>query len=69
MARKRKNLQHLEYNSQEYWNRLLAQEGLSVDKGKDPRLVYIGGSNEVDLLQEELSQKQTGRVEPKDRQP
>lgn len=50
MARKRKGLGHLDYESQEYWNRLLSREGLSLDRGKSSKLLYIGGASEVERL-------------------
>jgi len=51
MARKRKNLQTFDYQSPEYWNRLLVEEGLSLDKGRSNKLLYIGGPNEVEALE------------------
>jgi len=62
MARKRKSLKTLDYNSGEYWNRLLVQEGLDVDSGRDPRLIPIGGSRELEAL--ERSQNVGGRKLP-----
>jgi hypothetical protein len=50
MARKRKKLKTLEYNSREYWNRLLAEDGLSLDQGRDPRLLYGGSGTEIETL-------------------
>lgn len=44
MARKRKELQGLDYSSPEYWNRLLAQEGLSMEAGTSRRITYVGDS-------------------------
>jgi hypothetical protein len=54
MARKRKKLNHLEYKSKEYWNRLLAAEGLSLEQGCDPRLVYGGGAAEIETFEGSL---------------
>jgi hypothetical protein len=65
MARKRKKLQGLDYNSTEYWNRLLNQEGLSISRGKSERLLYIGGTSEVERLGGFLS-TMTGRIAPHD---
>lgn len=64
MARKRKNLKALEYKSQEYWNRLLAEEGLSLDSGRNPKLLYIGGSTEIDKMEQHLAVKEEGRTIP-----
>lgn len=65
MARKRKKLQHLDYNSPEYWNRLLAEEGLTLHAGEDKRQVYVGDSGSLDFIQEDQSQRETGRTLPK----
>ncbi len=66
MARKRKKLKHLDYGSAEYWNRLLAEEGLTVNAGQaDKRLIYVGDSQALDKIQEDNSQRETGRVAPK----
>jgi hypothetical protein len=50
MARKRKKLQGFDYNSPEYWNRLLAEDTLSMEQGRNPKLTYVGGSSEVDKV-------------------
>jgi hypothetical protein len=55
MARKRQKLKGLDYTSREYWNRLLSMEGLAVDAGRDPRLIPIGNSNELETLERTLS--------------
>ena len=65
MARKRKKLKNIEYNSKEYWNKLLAQDGLSMSQGLDPRQIYVGDSAAIDIVQEERSQRETGRTLPK----
>ena len=54
MARKRKLLKTLAYCSGEYWNRLLVQEGLAMDSGRDPRLIPVGGSRELEGLERRL---------------
>lgn len=60
MARKRKALQKVDYQSKEYWNRLLAEEGLSMERGKHPRrLVYVG--DEQELLRLEFYENLDGR--------
>jgi hypothetical protein len=50
MARKRKNLQELDYQSSEYWDKLLQQEGLSTERGRSKRLIYVGGTKVLDDL-------------------
>jgi hypothetical protein len=68
MARKRNKLKDIDYQSREYWNRLLVDEGLSMSAGLNlDRLTYVGDSQMLDKIQEELSQKDTGRSLPKDR--
>lgn len=65
MARKRKKLKHLDYASTEYWNRLLVQEGLSMSAGLHlDKEIYVGDSQMLDLIQEDLSEKETGRKPP-----
>ena len=67
MARKRRKLAGLEYDSPEYWNRLLAMDGLSLSAGLDRHIVYVGTSGNLDKTQEEQSERDTGRVPPKPR--
>lgn len=68
MARKRNKLKDIDYQSREYWNRLLVDEGLSMSAGLNlDRLTYVGDSQMLDKIQEELSQKDTGKSLPKDR--
>ena len=64
MARKRKSIKHLDYNSFEYWNRLLAEEGLSVNAGRHPNLILAGGSFELEIIEKMESIRQEGRVKP-----
>jgi hypothetical protein len=65
MARKRDKLKHLDYDSREYWNRLLVQEGLSMSAGLQlDKEIYVGDSQMLDLIQEEQSGKSTGRTPP-----
>ena len=52
----------------EYWEEKLRKAGLSMDAGRDPghrKLVLIGGSIEVDMIQEIMIRKESGRVSPK----
>ena len=65
MARKRKALKHLDYQSVEYWNRLLTQEGLSVEAGRHPKLVLVGGSAELVIVEKMEFGKQSGHVKPR----
>ena len=37
-------------DSQEYWNRRLAREGLSMERGRSKRLSYVGGTAILDAL-------------------
>ena len=65
MARKREKLKDLDYSSREYWNRLLSEEGMSMSAGLNlHRLVYTGDSQSLDKIQEEQSERDTGRVPP-----
>ncbi|MGA2886386.1 MAG: hypothetical protein ABSE80_14790 [Halobacteriota archaeon] len=65
MARKRQKLKNIPYHSREYWNRLLAQDGLSMSAGLDlDHLVSTGDSQKLDKVQEEQSERETGRVPP-----
>ena len=65
MARKRQKLRTLDYNSREYWNRLLVQEGLSMSAGLQlDKEIYVGDSQMLDLVQEDQSEKSTGRKAP-----
>jgi hypothetical protein len=56
MARKRKDMI-------EYWNRRLVKEGLSIDKGRSRKLVYIGGATDVEMT-ELIKRTDTGRTPP-----
>ncbi|PWT75563.1 MAG: hypothetical protein C5B59_08775 [Bacteroidetes bacterium] len=50
MARKRKNLEHLDYNSKEYWEKLLMEEHLSMKRGTTSKLSYVGSSTELEIV-------------------
>jgi hypothetical protein len=65
MARKRKKLKGIDYESSEYWNRLLNQDGLSLNAGKTEKLIYAGGSIDIDRLKGFLDTR-IGRVAPHD---
>lgn len=64
MARKRKDLSDLDYQSQEYWNRLLAQEGLSMEAGTSRRLTYVGDSMTLESIagDEEMGTNDSSRA-------
>jgi len=65
MARKRKKLQHLDYNSPQYWECLLAEEGLTMDCALQRRhLQYVGDSTTLEFI-EGVIRTDTGRIEPK----
>lgn len=51
MARKREKLKDLDYQSPEYWNRLLAEEGMSLDQGLNPKLSYAGDSKDLEYVE------------------
>ena len=66
MARKRKKLKDLDYKSKDYWNKLLAEEGLSLLAGLGSgKLSYVGDTRTMDRIQEDQSQRETGRTMPK----
>jgi hypothetical protein len=61
MARKRRALRSVDYQTKEYWNKLLAQEGLSVDAGRHPKLSYVGGAVDIEYI-EGARRTDTGRI-------
>ena len=50
MYRKRKKLKGLNPESSEYWNELLAREGLTMWDGLNPKLSYIGSGEQVESV-------------------
>jgi len=48
--RKRKKLKGINPNSREYWNELLAREGLTMWAGVDPRLSYVGSDGKLGTI-------------------
>ena len=64
MARKRKKLEALDYQSKEYWSKLLTLEGLSMERGTSRRLTYVGGSSVAESIEGEKFTS-TGRIPPK----
>ena len=51
MARKRTGLRDLNYQSPEYWERLLREEGLSMERGTSRRLTYVGGTKTLESIE------------------
>ena len=64
MARKRKKLKHLDYESSAYWDNLLRLEGLSMEKGLNAKLTYLGGSSTLESIDGE-NFTYSGRIPPK----
>lgn len=64
MARKRKALANLDYQSAEYWNRLLAEDKMTMDQGLHPSLIYVGDSAQVETI-EGFNRTYDGRIKPK----
>ncbi len=50
MARKREKLRDLDYQTPEYWDRLLREEGLSMEAGTSRRITYVGDSNTLEAI-------------------
>jgi len=51
MARKRKKLKHLPYESPEYWDKLLAEDGLSMEAGTTRRITYVGDTKALEDIE------------------
>ena len=66
-------------NTQSYWNKALADSGLSMESGRAPRrwvdrgtenerredaLVYVGSSADLVRVEEEQESRRTGHVRP-----
>jgi hypothetical protein len=65
MARKRKKLRTLDYDSPEYWNRLLVEDGLSMDRALQPnKISYVGNGADVEYI-EGARRTDNGRIMPK----
>lgn len=52
MSRKRtqRDLRGVDQNDSGYWEELLKRDGLTMEAGRSKRLVYVGGTSEVDLI-------------------
>jgi hypothetical protein len=64
MARKRAGLAKLDYQSLEYWNKLLAKGGLTMRQGLHPKLSYVGGGRDVEYI-EGARRTDTGKIKAK----
>lgn len=64
MARKRKKLNQLDYSTQEYWEKLLTLDGLSMERGRSDHLSYVGDGGELESIEGQQSGTQ-GRIMPK----
>lgn len=65
VARKRKNLRDLDYETKEYWDALLREEGLSMDRGRHKKLSYVGAGSSVEYLHGVITDGASNRIEPK----
>jgi hypothetical protein len=54
MARKRRALKGLDYQSPEYWEKLLREDGLSMEAGTSRRLTYVGSSKTLESIEAEV---------------
>lgn len=67
------NLSDLPPDSQEYWEQVLAQQGLTMRRGSSPKLVYVGDSHDLEKLAsgthevKALPKRRYGTVVKKDR--
>ena len=50
MARKRKKLKGLDPESAEYWNAILAKDGLTLWEGSSPKLGYVEGTAQLEQI-------------------
>lgn len=52
----------------EIWDEVLRLAGLGMDAGRDPghrKLILIGNSQDIDMIDEIMTKKRAGRVRPK----
>jgi hypothetical protein len=64
MARKHKKGAN-KYLSQEYWDKLLLDYNLTMERGRNEKVHYVGDSSTLERVAGE-HQTRTGRVVPKD---
>jgi hypothetical protein len=63
MARKRKaDLRALDPTSALYWEEVLQRAGLPMSRGRNERMIYVGGASQVELVHG-MHETDTGRVE------
>lgn len=55
-----------DYQTKEYWDKLLQDYDLSMEKGRNRNLHYVGGENVLARIEGEQSTK-NGRTRPKKR--
>ena len=61
----RKKIDASQHETQQYWNKLLADYGLSVEKGRHPKLIYTGDSGRISLISDLESTKEgRGAIKP-----
>ncbi len=58
---RKKKIDHTQFDKPEYWNKLLADFGLAVDRGRHPKTVYVGDSKHLSLISD-LESSRVGRV-------
>jgi hypothetical protein len=51
MSRKRKKIKNLDHNSKRYWNERLTRAGLSMERGRSNKLLYIGSGSDVEAME------------------
>ncbi len=58
---RKKKIDHTLYETPEYWNQILSDYGLSVDRGRHPKVVYVGDSQKLSIISDLESSRQ-GRI-------
>jgi hypothetical protein len=51
MPRKSKKINRVNPNSQEYWNAILAKEGLTLWEGSSPKMSYVEGTAQLERIE------------------
>ncbi len=64
MSRKRKHIDASQHETQEYWNQLLVDYDLSVERGRHPKVIYVGDSKRLSLISD-LESSKSGMVSKK----
>jgi hypothetical protein len=65
VARKREKLKGLDYESPEYWEKLLKEEGLVMGRGTSSKLSYVGSGSVAEFIHGAESNND-GRIKPKE---